>query len=147
MPTAARLLAAIGFALVGFFASESYKMLLPEGTDVGHFSLINTGIGLISGWLVMGRVAGEGYRAAIAQGIRTSAVLVFYALILHSLMEMLKRSTRLNYDGPMDAVAGMFALAAEYGLLIVYSPTVMIILIVGGILAAWLSEWAAMRWS
>ncbi|SMX34676.1 TrgA family protein [Actibacterium lipolyticum] len=147
MPTAARLIAAICFAAVAYFASDSFKVLLPEGTKTDMFSEINALIGAIIGWRVMGRVAGHGYRDAINSGLQTSATMVFYVMLFHSVAQMLKNSTRLNYDGPMEAIVGIFELAVEYGAMMVTSAEVMIIVIVGGILAAWMTEWVAARWS
>ena len=80
-------------------------------------------------------------------GIRTSAVLLFYALLVHSIYQMLVLSTRNRYDGPMDALVGIFEQASAYGLMAVTSVTVMGILLVGGVLAGWFSEWAAQRWN
>jgi hypothetical protein len=147
MPTAARLFAALGFAAMAFFASEVFKPLLPEGTQVGLLSIINTGIGLLAGWLVMGRLAGRGYRAAMGSGVRTAAVALFYVLIVWSLYEMLRRSLRKLYDGPVDALKAMAELMADYVQLMVSDPQVPIVLLGGGILAAFLSEWASKRFN
>lgn len=147
MPTAARLMAAIGFALVAFFASESFIFELPEGTNTGLFSELNAGLGAIVGWLVMGRLAGRGYNAATTTGFRTTATLVFYALLLHSLYEMIRDSMKLRYSGPGDAISGMFEKIIDYGYLMITSAPVMIILLLGGVLAAWLTEWANARWN
>lgn len=147
MPTAARLFAAIGFALMAFFASESFIFELPEGTNAGWFSPLNAGLGAICGWLVMGRLAGRGYNAAMTSGFRTTATFVFYALLLHSLYEMIRDAMKLRYNGPGDAIIGLFEKIIDYGHLMITSPPVMAILLVGGVLAAWLTEWADARWS
>lgn len=147
MPTAAKLFAAIGFALMTFFASESFVFELPEGTDPGFFSYINTLIGAICGWRVMGRLAGEGYIAAITPGIRTTATILFYTLAGHSLAEMIRLATKLRYDGPGEAIIAMFQMIIDYGFMVVTSGPVLLILGVGTLLAAWFSEWANGRWS
>lgn len=146
MPTAARLFAALAYAAVAFLASEQFKPLLPEGMQTGYLSEANAAIGLLTGWFVMGRLAGEGYGRAVAQGVRTTAVMAFYVILAHSLREMYRLSMHMRYDGPMDAVIGIFENAMDYGAMIVTSPGVMGILLVGGVLAAWLTEWAARRW-
>lgn len=143
MPTAARLCAAIGFALMAFFASEIYKPLLPEGTQVGLLSLVNAGIGFLSGWLVMGRLAGKGYYTAAGSGLRTVFVILFYVLFTWSLVEMLIRSFRKIYKGPMDALKAMTELAFDYAALLGQDPQVAIVLIAGSVLAAFFSEWAS----
>ncbi len=147
MPTAARLFAALGFAAIAFFASESFIRELPEGTNAGWFSQINALLGAVSGWSVMGRLAGRGYGPAVTSGARTTATFVFYALVGHGLYEMIRMSMKLRYGGPGEAVLGFFDIVLEYGQILITSWPVMAILLIGGTLAAWLSEWAAARWS
>lgn len=147
MPTAARLFAALGFAAVAFFASESFIFELPEGTRVGMFSQVNALIGALSGWMVMGRLAGRGMGPAVTSGLRTTAVMVFYVVVLQCLYLMITRSMDLRYNGPGDAIQGFFELIMENGYLMITSVPVMLILLVGGVLAGWLTEWSARRWS
>ncbi|WP_212525755.1 TrgA family protein [Actibacterium sp. MT2.3-13A] len=147
MPTAARLFAALAYAVVAFAASERFKPLLPEGLDTGYLSEINAAIGLLSGWFVMGRLAGDGYLRAVTHGVRTTAVLAFYVLLAHSVREMFRLSMRMRYDGPLEAVVGVFEVAMDYGRMIVTAPEVMGILLLGGVLAAWVAEFAARRWN
>ncbi|MGB8622384.1 MAG: TrgA family protein [Paracoccaceae bacterium] len=147
MPTAARLFAAIGFALVAFFASESFIFVLPEGTNPGPFSEINAALGALAGWRVMGRLAGKGNVAAVTTGFRTTVTMVVFALVLHSLYEMIRLSMKLRYDGPGEAITEFFQMLMDYGLMIVTSVPVVLILLIGGTLAAWLTEWAARRWN
>lgn len=147
MPTAARLFAAIGFGLMAFFASEIFKTLLPEGTQTGLLSPLNAFIGVTAGWLVMGRLAGQGYVRAVGSGLRTVAVTVFYILLMWSIWEMLKRSLRKLYDGPVEAIRAMMELIAEYAGMMVSDPQVPIVLVCGGILAGFFAEWAARRFS
>lgn len=144
MPTASRLVIALAMAAVAYMASEYYKPLLPEGTKVGLLSEINAVFGLLAGWLSGGRHAGQG--GIVPTGIRVTAVMLFYILLGHSLWQMMKLSMRNSYDGPMDAVVGIFDLAFGYGQLIVTSPVVMGILLGGGIGAALLAKIAQGRW-
>ncbi|MEL6207135.1 MAG: TrgA family protein [Pseudomonadota bacterium] len=147
MPTAARLFAAAGFATMAFFATELYKPLLPEGTQMDMFTPVNVIVGALCGWLVMGRLAGTGYYAAAGSGVRTSAVMLFYVLFIWSFWEMFQRSIDLYYDGPVDALQQMMELGAEYFLLGLQDPQVPITVLIGGILAAFFSEWASQQWA
>lgn len=147
MPTAAKLFAALGFALVAFVASELFKPLLPEGTPVARLSPINGLVGAFCGWLVMGRLVGDGYLAASGHAIRTVVVMVFYCLLIWSGYEMLGRSTSLRYDGPVEALAAMMGLIAEYSVLMLGDLQVPAVLLVGGLLAACLAEWASERFA
>lgn len=147
MPTAARLFAALAFAGVAFFASEFFKFLLPEGSPVGMLTLVNTLIGALSGWMVMGRLAGNGYYAAAGYGLRTMFVTVFYVLLAWALYEMIKKSLRKAYDGPVEALEAMMSIISEYVVLGALDPQVSVTVVFGGILAALLSEWASTRWN
>lgn len=146
MPTAAKLFAAIGYALTAYFTSGAMVPLFPEGTELGVFAYVNAAIGALSGWLVMGRLAGEGYGAAITSGIRTTAVMVFYALLAHSIWEMLTRAVRKRYADTMEALTATMSLIGEFGMMMLTAPNVIGTLIVGGLLAALVSEWASHRW-
>lgn len=143
MPTAAKLLAALAFACVAFFASEVFKPLLPEGTRTGNLSLINAGLGFIVGWLVMGKLAGKGYYRSIGSGFRTSATLLFFVLLAWSIWIMLVNSTRMRYDNAMEAIVAVFGLIYEYGAIFVVDPQSLVVLFVGGIAGGLLAEWAA----
>lgn len=145
MPTAAKLFAAVAFAIVGYLAAEAFKPAMPEGTQFGVFGLVCAGIGALCGWFIMGRLAGLGYYAASGFGARTSVTLVFWALLAFSLREMILRSTKLRYDGPMEALTAALALMLEYGRLML-TPEVLGTLLVGGLLGGVLTEWAAKRW-
>ncbi|SIO26130.1 hypothetical protein SAMN05444722_1072 [Rhodovulum sp. ES.010] len=147
MPTAAKLVAFLCYAAVAWFASDAAVPLFPEGADLGYFAEVNTAIGGLAGWFVMGRLAGEGYGVAVTAGLRTSAVFLVYALLFHAIYEMLQRATDLRYDDTMDALTGMMELIGEYGLMVVTEPAVMGILLVGGVVAAMAVEWASHRWN
>jgi hypothetical protein len=145
MPTAAKLVAALAFALVGYFAANAVKPVMPEGTQFGWFSELTAGIGLLCGWIVMGGLTGRSYGEAAASGVRVSATIVFWALLGFSIYEMVLRSTKLRYDGPMEALLAVFALMLDYGS---YLGTAAIIgiLAVGGVVAGIAAEWAGRRW-
>ena len=146
MPTGGKLVGAICFAILAYFISDLIKPLLPEGTAVGWFSPVNAVIGMMMGWSIMGRGAGETYRQAFGYGFTTLAGIVFWGLVAWSGYEMLKRSMRLYYDGPVEALQEMAALFVEYGRLAAVQE-VIIPAVVGTIFFAWLTEYFARRWS
>lgn len=145
MPTAARLVAAAGLALIAFLVSGMVIPLLPEGLDMGYFTQINIAVGAVSGWVVMGKRAGRGTVPAINNGLGGVAVMLFWALFIYGSIEMFDRAMRNRYGGPFEAVAAIFELIAEYGLLI---STVNIIatVVIGGILTGLATESASRRW-
>jgi hypothetical protein len=146
MPTAAKLTAAVAFALLALVAADTFVKHLPAGTALGFFREITAAIGFVVGWIVMGALAGHGYREAIGHGIRTSITVVFWALLGFSIYFMIRKSMHMMYDGPMEAVLGIFDLMLEYAKKLV-ALDMAVVLLGGGALAGLLAEWAGKRWS
>jgi hypothetical protein len=145
MPTAAKLVAAMAFAMLGFFTAELIKPLLPEGTQFGYFSILCAAVGAASGWSVMGQLAGEGYRNGAESGLRTMFTMVFFCVLIVAIYEMTLQSMNLRYDGPFEAVLAVFDLSLGY-LRTMLDAQVIGTLLVGGILGGVVTEWAAARW-
>ncbi|MBE0554626.1 MAG: TrgA family protein [Rhodobacteraceae bacterium] len=145
MPTAAKLAAAAAFAIVAAIAAHLFIPALPEGTPPGWLREVSAAIGLLCGWWIMGNRVGKGYGEAAGSGILTSALSLFWVMLVFSIVTMVKRSMRMLYDGPMDAVIGVFDLMLDYGALLA-APATPVALILGGILGGWFTEWAGRRW-
>ncbi len=147
MPTAAKLVSAVAFALVALWATAAYIPHLPEGTDVGYLPEIMVALGLIIGWRSLGRNAGRGYGEAVSYGLRTSVLLVFSALLGFAGYAMLVRSTRQLYRADVGkALLDVPNIMMDYGKLLM-AQDVLVALGVGGLLAGLVAEWAARRWS
>jgi cation transport ATPase len=142
MPDASRLVSALCLALIAFIVSGQYMPLMPEGTDFGWFTWVNVTLGLICGWVVMGKRTGRGTTAAINNGLTGMAAMVFWALFVQGAYEMFDRAMGNRYDGPFEALAAIFEIAlVEYGL-IMLDPKIIFTLLVGGVLAGLAAEQA-----
>lgn len=146
MPSAPKLVAALFFAALAWFASDLIKAYLPEGTPAGAFSPVNAALGLVIGW----RFAGPRFEAARdpargpGVGLATVFVIAFWALIIWSGNEMVRKSMRGAYNGLFDALNSMMEIAIDQVLLIAH-PDVIAVLVVGGLIGGWLGEWVAAR--
>ncbi len=145
-PTAAKLVAALILGITGFLLSGLVIPLLPEGTNVGWFPLINVGLGLLTGWITVGRRAGRGTVAAVGNGVTGGAVLLFWGLFVQAFNEMLRLSLRNRYDGPIEALTGMLEKGFEWGLMALSSPLFSLTLLLGAIAAGLSAEIAARLW-
>lgn len=146
MPTAAKLFSAVYFALLAALAAHLFIPVLPEGTQIKMFRELSAVIGLFCGWFIMGRSTGRGMVEGLNRGLVTAVAVLFWCLLLFSIYFMIRKSTRMMYDGPMDAVLGVLELMLEYGSLLRYPPTPAV-LAVGGMLGGMLAEAVARRWS
>lgn len=145
MPTAAKLVAAVWFALIGWLAANAHIPALGESAAYGAFREVTALIGFIVGWRVMGALVGQGYPDAIGTGLRTSVTLVFFALLGFSTYHMVQQSTKMVYDGPMEAVLGVFQFMVENGRDML-TVGVLGTLAIGGVLGGIVTEWASRRW-
>ncbi|MGB3148795.1 MAG: TrgA family protein, partial [Paracoccaceae bacterium] len=114
MPTAARLFAAFGLAMVGYFTAEIYKPHAPEGTQFGAFSTVSAVLGLIFGWRSIGPEIGRGYKVSGNVGLRGAIILLVAALLVFSFEHMLVLALRRTYDGPMEALVDIVSIAIDY---------------------------------
>jgi hypothetical protein len=147
MPTAAKLVAAIVFAAVGWLAANAHVPALGESPNVGLFRELTALLGALIGWRVMGTLAGKGYLDAIGGGLRTSVTLVFFALLLFSTYMMVDRAlTSAAYgSSPMAAVLGVFEIMMDQGQKML-TVGVLGVLILGGVAGGVAAEWAKRRW-
>ena len=144
MPTAGKLIGAIAFALLAWFVSDQVKPLLPEGMAVGLLSPVNATIGLIMGWRILGKNAGEGLVGTIGHAMTTTVAATFLSLLAWGGYEMYKRSIRMYYDGPVEALQEMALLMTEYAMLAA-TKDVLLLLVLGALVCAWITELFAAR--
>jgi hypothetical protein len=145
MPTGARLTAALSLALLAFVVSGQVMPLMPEGTDFGYFTHVNVVLGLLTGWIFMGRRVGHGLVPAINNGLTGAAVMVLWALLIQGSWEMFRQAMRNRFDGPFEALLAILTISVDF-FFVIAVPTVLISLAVGGCLVGLLAENAHKRW-
>lgn len=146
MPTAGRFVGAIFFGFIAWYVSELFKPLMPEGTAFGNFSGYNAVIGIVVGWVMLGLRAHPDNKASIGAGLTTSFLVLFWGLLIHAMVEMLKLSLRKRYDGAGEAVIAVFKMMVKYAVMMA-TPEILIVLFGGGLVAGIVSGWAQRRWN
>jgi hypothetical protein len=134
-------MAAVIFAITGYLTAQAVRPLLPEGQPTNLLNLFCILIPVVCGWRALGRLVGKSYLISLNSGIYGIAVSIFFTVFAFSGAEMIKRSTRKQYDGPMDAIVNMFGIMVEYAALLLH-PSCLIILATGAVAGGVLSEWA-----
>ena len=146
MPTAAKLVSAVAFALVGWLAALAYIPQLPEATNTAFLPQTMAILGFLVAWLSMGPNAGRGYPTAISLGLRTSALLVFWGLLCFALQYMVRQSFHVgHYHNLGEAVLDVPMLMLQYGKLAVCAAVIGV-LVAGGILGGIVTEFAGRHW-
>ena len=147
MPTFAKLIGAVVFAAVGWWAAATYNQHLPDNVSLPRLPLAMLGLGVVLGWYSMGAAAGKGYRESMAYGLRTSFLIGFCAMFGVALLLMLRKSTNQMYRGdPLMAVLDVPDLMYQYGKYM-FTTDVMVSLLVGGLLGGVIVDYVARRWS
>ncbi|WP_299374827.1 TrgA family protein [uncultured Tateyamaria sp.] len=145
MPNAAKLVAAVGLAILAFIVSGMIPPLFDEGTNFGWFTQVNVVVGFLTGWLVVGSRAGRGIVSAINVGLTGPVVMVFWALFIQSCNEMVRIAMKNRYDGAFEALVAVFEIGAEWALLMATIP-IWATLLVGGVITGLLTEYAWRTW-
>lgn len=143
--TATRVVAAVLLAITGWLVSQLVRPLMPPGTVFGLFDYVNAGLGLAVGWVVIGSRMGRGMSNAIGIGITGAFALLFWGIFLQSAREMFALANKRRYDGPMEALIGIFEIAIDY-IQIAATPSVLGALTLCGVVTAVLAERAAQVW-
>ncbi|WP_420863468.1 TrgA family protein [Algirhabdus cladophorae] len=146
MPTAARLVAALLFAALGWYVSEMVKALLPPEENVGWFSEANTIISFFIGWVFVGKRAGDTYAGALGYGITAALLMVLWCAFLQAFYEMIEKSLRKQYDDPVEAVVAIFEIMIERGPVLI-NPFVVGTLLFGAMIIGLIVEWVGRRFA
>jgi len=128
MPTAGKLVSALGLAALAWYATVIVKAIWPVEQDFGHFTLFTALVGLVMGWWVMGRRLGRGYLQGIGAAWTALFVVVFWTVLILAFYEMIDRSLNLRYSGPFEAAQGMFDIALSYVTNVLYLPLIGLLL-------------------
>ena len=146
MPTAAKLSAAIWFALLAWFAAELSKGHMDDNMRFGAMSLICAGFGAVIGWVFLGRRAGAAMQTALGFGLTASALMAFWSVFYFAFEQMIHRSWDQRYRDAAHALNGFGDLFVQYGAFAVQAD-VLATLVVGGLFGGWLTEKVSQKWS
>ncbi len=146
MPTAGKLAGAIFFAILAFILAGIYRFSLALDHVPGSYYGVAMLIGLLCGWFVMGPRSAERFAETANSGLLTTVAMICFCLLYFSTLDMLRRSVNQLYDGPLEAVTGIFELAA---LNVSRMATLQFIgtALVGGIICGVLAGMVGRRWS
>lgn len=145
MPTAAKLISTLALALMACAVVLLLKGHLPVGQKPGPLMAVALVLAALTGWRMLGRDVGRGWMAAASAGLKATLVLCVATLFVMSFCKMIGRSLQRLYDGPLDALLGVFDLMQHFAPLLTYND-VAATLLLGGMLAGLAAEAAGRRW-
>ncbi len=147
MPTAAKLIGAILFAVLAFFVTEEVKEVMPgEGRGMGMLSPLNALIGAAMGWRIVGTRAGTGYMPTFGFGLTTFFVTTALSLTWWAGYTMIQRAVSGRYRDPIGALEGMGNLILDYWAFVA-TPDAMAVALLGSLIFSLVIEYVSHRWS
>jgi hypothetical protein len=146
MPTAGKLFGAATMAIICWLISGFIPPLLPEGSQTGMLQPVNAAVGFVMGWSILGRNAGNGLVATVGHASTAMVAVVFWCLLIWSGNEMLDKSMKLRYNGPIEALQDMAVMAIE-SLRLIGTVEIVAAMVIGVLIAAVTTESAASRWA
>ncbi|MDJ0627266.1 MAG: TrgA family protein [Rhodobacter sp.] len=147
MPTAPKLIAAVLLSGLGYWVALLALAYVPDHVPVGAVAPITAGLGLLWGWRFLGRGVGRGVTTSVGIGVTAAVALALSAILLISFIQMIKRSLRLSYGDPFQALQDWIAISLEYSSSYVLQADVISALLVGGLVSGLLCELTGRRWS
>lgn len=145
MPDSARFISSLMLGLLGWGLSLLIMPLFPNEPNWGYFIWVNTALGAIIGWRVIGRRMGRGWTHAINMGITAAIALMFWGLAVQSFNEMMARAMRNRYRDPIEAFVAIFEIGLDWAITIGTVP-VLAAAALGGVLAGLSAEAAWRIW-
>jgi hypothetical protein len=148
MPTAAKLVSAIFFAIAAFVAAHLYGQTTSGVQAPGVLREVSAVVGVLCGWFIMGPQAqrARGQIEAMGTGLRTALTIALVVIVIFAVVEMLDRAIKGRYDTPLDAVLGVFEQA------LVLAPTlaradVLSVALLGGLFGGALAYRVGRKWT
>lgn len=145
MPTAGRLAAAIAFFIYGWYHALAATPFFAEGIAPTFLLPLSIIVSILCGWRVVGSRVGGGYVNAVGHGLTGAFAYSIWMIFLISFEEMVSRSLRLLYDGPMEALVGVFDLMLRLSIRMADLNLILSVAI-GGIICGLFSEFFAKRY-
>lgn len=102
------------FAAFSFWAADLLRTTLPDSLPGHQLAKVAASLGLLFGWQMLGARAGYGYVASTGYAFTTLGLVVLWSLVIFSAAEMVERSLRKFYEGPMEGLEAMVELFIEY---------------------------------
>lgn len=143
MPTAAKLVAAVLMAAVGYTVAAIIQPTLPDQVRADYIAPLSAFIGLIVGWRFLGPRVGRGLHNLPAFALTAGALLAFSSVLAFAFWQMIQRSFRLSYGGPFEALEDMVQIAVHDAREYLLATEPLFALLIGSVIATLVTELVA----
>ncbi|WP_375172772.1 TrgA family protein [Pseudooceanicola sp.] len=148
MPTAARIVAAACIGFIAWVVSGLIKLQMPDQANFGYFVPICVVVGILCGWVILGRRADRGrlgYSSAIGVGLSAMAMTVFWVLLMVSAWESFDVAMSRRFHDPMKVIYNLYPIGSEH-LMTMKDTAIIVWLVAGGAITGILAHMAGQKW-
>lgn len=145
MPDRGKVAGAFCLCVLAYILSELIQRQFTRDMNFGYFTYVNMLLGVIVGWMSMGKRAGFGFVPAINNGVTGILSLIIVSLFIQGVNEMLRLALRQRYESPFEAVLSIVTIGFEFAIeisTIEFWATAL----VGGVVAGLVVEAIWRRW-
>jgi len=139
MPSSSKVSGSLCLCALAYILSELAKPQFIEDFNFGYFTYVSMLVGVIIGWVLMGKRAGIGLVSAINNGVTSTFSMVLVVIFIQSANEMIRLSMRGRYDGLVEALLEIIPIGIDF-VVKVSSTALWGTALIGGIVAGLIVE-------
>ncbi|MDA9136030.1 TrgA family protein [Ascidiaceihabitans sp.] len=139
MPSSSKVSGSLCLCALAYILFELAKPQFIEDFNFGYFTYVNMLVGVIIGWVLMGKRAGFGLVFAINNGVTSTFSMVLVVIFIQSANEMIRLSMRGRYDGLVEALLEIIPIGIDF-VVKVSSTALWGTALIGGIVAGLIVE-------
>ena len=139
MPSSSKVSGSLCLCALAYILSELAKPQFIEDFNFGYFTYVSMLVGVIVGWVIMGKRAGFGLVSAVNNGVTSTFSMVLVVIFIQSANEMIRLSMRGRYDGLVEALLAIIPIGIDF-VVKVSSTALWGTALIGGIVAGLMVE-------
>jgi len=139
MPNTSKVSGSLCLCALAYILSELAKPQFIEDFNFGNFTYVSMLVGVIVGWVIMGKLAGFGLVSAVNNGVTSTFSMVLVVIFIQSANEMIRLSMRGRFDGLFEALLEIIPIGIDF-VVKVSSTSLWGTALIGGIVAGLIVE-------
>lgn len=143
MPTAAKLISGLFFAVFGYLLANWLSQILPQQFHWADLRITMAVIGFLLGWINVGARAATSFRMAMSAAVTISVLLLGLTVFVSSFAIMIERGLAQRYRGLSAGLEDMLDVMAESVVAVLRGDVAVVILVagaIGGVIAGLLAR-------
>ena len=139
MPSSSKVSGSLCLCALAYILSELAKPQFIDNFNFGYFTYVSMLVGVIIGWVLMGKRAGFGLVSAINNGVTSTFSMVLVVIFSQSSNKMIRLYMCGRYDGLVEALLEIILIGIDF-VVKVFSAALWGMALIGEIVAGLIVE-------